>query len=150
VHPTQLYSSVNAFLLVGILYALWRKFRLLRPGAAAGLMLILYGAARFVLEIFRDDNPFEYSWWAIYKGGTISQNLGIYMAAIGAAVFLFCLWKSKPVTIKKTKNVVRKPQKHSVSESSQSSEITEKAEIQPEPAANKPLKSRSASKRLSN
>ena len=46
-------------------------------------MFILYGIARFFLEFVRDDNPFEYGWWAIYRGGTVSQNLGIYMAISG-------------------------------------------------------------------
>jgi prolipoprotein diacylglyceryltransferase len=51
-------------------------------------MFILYGVARFFLEILRDDNPFEYGWWAIYKGGTVSQNLGIYMATFGIVLII--------------------------------------------------------------
>jgi prolipoprotein diacylglyceryltransferase len=51
-------------------------------------MFILYGFARFFLEILRDDNPFEYGWWAIYKGGTVSQNLGIYMVIFGIVLII--------------------------------------------------------------
>jgi prolipoprotein diacylglyceryltransferase len=63
-------------------------------------MFILYGIARFFMEFLRDDNPFEYGWWAIYKGGTISQNLGIYLAVFGVALLvIFHKSKSKPVNL---------------------------------------------------
>lgn len=81
VHPTQLYSSANAAVLCLILYFFWRRNH--KPGQTFSLMFILYGITRFLIEFLRDDNPFEYSWWAIYKGGTISQNLGIYMTILG-------------------------------------------------------------------
>lgn len=69
VHPTQLYSSANAFALCLILYFCWR-----------------------------DDNPFEYSWWIIYKGGTVSQNLGIYLVIIGIILItLFTKMKSDAI-----------------------------------------------------
>ena len=51
-------------------------------------MLILYGIMRFIIEILRDDNPFEYSWWAIYKGGTVSQNISIYMIILGIVLMV--------------------------------------------------------------
>ena len=51
-------------------------------------MFILYGIARFFLEFLRDDNPFEYGWWAICKGATVSQNLGIYMVIFGMLLML--------------------------------------------------------------
>ncbi|MBW8015644.1 MAG: prolipoprotein diacylglyceryl transferase [Planctomycetes bacterium] len=90
VHPTQLYSSVNALFLSGVLYLFWRKFGKEKAGCTFGLMFVLYGITRFLLETIRDDNPFEVAWWAIYRGGTISQNIGIYMVIIGVIVFLFC------------------------------------------------------------
>ena len=83
VHPSQFYSSANAIFLCALLYLFWRKFSQTRPGCTLGLMFVLYGITRFGLEYLRDDNPFEEAWWAIYKGGTISQNLGIYMAVLG-------------------------------------------------------------------
>jgi prolipoprotein diacylglyceryltransferase len=49
-------------------------------------MFIFYGISRFFMEFLRDDNPFEYGWWAIYKGGTVSQNLGIYMTIFGVVL----------------------------------------------------------------
>jgi len=99
VHPTQLYSSVNAVFLCLILYLFWRRSRntasfrntsrlFSKPGCTFSLMFVLYGIARFLIEFLRDDNPFEHAWWAIYRGGTVSQNLGIYMAILGVVLML--------------------------------------------------------------
>ncbi|NIP25436.1 MAG: hypothetical protein GWN67_02690, partial [Phycisphaerae bacterium] len=90
VHPTQLYSSAVALFCTFLLYLFWRRTRnaggskkkgglFNKPGCTFGLMLVMYGFSRFFLEFLRDDNPFEYAWWAIYKGRTVSQNLGIYL-----------------------------------------------------------------------
>ena len=51
-------------------------------------MFVLYGIARFFIEFLRDDNPFENAWWALYKGGTISQNMGIYLAIFGIMLMI--------------------------------------------------------------
>jgi prolipoprotein diacylglyceryltransferase len=51
------------------------------------LMLMLYGVTRFFIETLRGDNPFETAWWTVYKGGTVSQNICIYMVIAG----LICL-----------------------------------------------------------
>lgn len=94
VHPTQLYSSANGAVLCLILYLLWRRTKkaglhktanrpFVKPGYTFSLMFILYGITRFYLEFLRDDNPFEYGWWIIYKGATVSQNLGIYLTILG-------------------------------------------------------------------
>ena len=95
VHPTQIYSSIDAFILAGILYTLWRRFGQKKPGVILSLMLILYGSMRFFIETLRDDNPFEHAWWIIYKGGTVSQNISIYMFTAGV-IFLaiFAIRKS--------------------------------------------------------
>ena len=83
VYPTQLYSSVNAFLLAGLLSLVWLKIGRKKPGIVSSLMLILYGITRFGLEMIRDDNPFEDAGWILYKGGTVSQNIGIYLIIAG-------------------------------------------------------------------
>jgi phosphatidylglycerol---prolipoprotein diacylglyceryl transferase len=99
VHPAQLYSSADAAVIAGLLYLFWRRAQnaqktknFLRPftmpGGAFALMFILYGFVRFFEEFLRDDNPFEYSSWMIYKGGTISQNLSIYMLIFGLVLML--------------------------------------------------------------
>jgi phosphatidylglycerol:prolipoprotein diacylglycerol transferase len=93
VHPSQLYSSANALLLCGILYFFWRKnsvrtgsdkaSKLLgRPGSMVGLMFVLYGLARFLLEFIRDDNPYEFGIL------TISQILGIAMFVLGVVLLV--------------------------------------------------------------
>lgn len=99
VHPTQLYSSANAALIALVLYLFWRRLQkaqqdkktsrwLTRPGSTSALMVILYSVTRFFIEMFRDDNPFEYGWLAVYKGGTISQNISIYMLVFGVVLML--------------------------------------------------------------
>jgi len=99
VHPTQLYSSANGAVLCLILYFFWRRAQKIsnskknkrlfsKPGQIFSLMFILYGITRFFIEFIRDDNPFEFAWWAFYKGGTVSQNLGIYLAILGLILML--------------------------------------------------------------
>jgi phosphatidylglycerol:prolipoprotein diacylglycerol transferase len=100
VHPTQIYSSLNAAVLTILLYLFWKRSQnaqqnrsrklFTAPGSTFALMFILYSIVRFFEEFLRDDNPFEYGWWIIYKGGTISQNLSIYMLILGAILmFVF-------------------------------------------------------------
>ena len=100
VHPTQIYASLNAFLLMTIFYFVWCGFGLKKPGMTVGLILIAYGITRFGLETLRDDNPFEYAWWMLYQGGTISQNICIYLILIGAFV-LGAVAYMKPVVMPK-------------------------------------------------
>lgn len=87
IHPTQLYSSVSALILCLILYLFWkcgvreeddnRPIKPIhRPGTTFGLMFVLYGPIRFLIEFIRDDNPYEM--WRL----TISQ-------LIGAGLFVF-------------------------------------------------------------
>lgn len=102
VHPTQLYSSLNAFLLAAIFYTLWCRIGLKKPGMILGFILIAYGITRFGLEMLRDDNPFEYAWWMLYKGGTISQNISIYLVLIGA-VLVGIVSKMKPPAVQQKK-----------------------------------------------
>ena len=109
VHPTQLYSSANGFLLCLILYLFWRRSQkaaannvlkpFTQPGLTCALAFILYGITRFGIEFIRDDNPFEYAWWAIYKGGTVSQNLSIYLIILGV-VLIVIFQRLEPKTVK--------------------------------------------------
>lgn len=99
VHPTQLYSSASALLCSLLLYLFWRKYQktgsaetpkrlFAKPGCTFALMFIIYGPIRFLIEFLRDDNPFENAWWIIYKGASVSQNLGIYMVIFGVILML--------------------------------------------------------------
>lgn len=79
VHPTQIYSALNALLICIILNALFtrRKF----TGQIAAFCLILYGPARFLLESLRTDNPIEFT------GLTISQNLALIALITGIILY---------------------------------------------------------------
>jgi phosphatidylglycerol:prolipoprotein diacylglycerol transferase len=97
VHPTQLYASAAGAVLCLLLYLFWRRAQraggsgntaklLAKPGCTFALAFILYGIWRFLMEFLRDDNPFEHAWWAVYKGGTVSQNLSIYLVILGVVL----------------------------------------------------------------
>lgn len=92
VHPTQIYSSINALLIFMILYLFWRRGSKLRekdvfprihnPGTTFSLMFILYGPTRFFIETLRDDNPYEMAKL------TVSQIIGIVLFVLGFVLFL--------------------------------------------------------------
>jgi phosphatidylglycerol:prolipoprotein diacylglycerol transferase len=117
VHPTQLYASALAALWGVALYLFRRRalraelFRdshklFAKPGCTFALMFILYGLTRFLIELLRDDNPFEYAWWAVYKGGTVSQNLGLYMIALGV-ILMIMFQKMKPSVASEKDNKIK-------------------------------------------
>ncbi|MBN1123814.1 MAG: prolipoprotein diacylglyceryl transferase [Sedimentisphaerales bacterium] len=103
VHPTQLYASANAFLLSLFTLLVWLKIGKRKPGCTFGLMFILYGTTRFLLEMIRNDNPFERHLWTIYPGGTMSQNLGIYMVILGIVMLLVWGRRKSPTRRKSSK-----------------------------------------------
>jgi phosphatidylglycerol---prolipoprotein diacylglyceryl transferase len=93
VHPTQIYDSLNAFLLCAVLYLFWRyvgygkdgktpRFRIGKPGCTFALMFILYGPARIFFESIRDDNPFE------IDALTISQLISIGLLILGIVLII--------------------------------------------------------------
>lgn len=95
VHPTQLYSSGAALFWSFMLYLFWIKWgsgqkdlskrkRFGYSGCTFGLMFIVYGITRFIIEFIRDDNPFEIGTL------TISQLLGIGMIVAGSIFMLIC------------------------------------------------------------
>ncbi len=108
VHPTQIYSTLNAFVLAGILLIAWFKIGRRKPGVVLALMLMLYGPTRFYLETLRDDNPFELAWWAVYKGGTVSQNIGIYLFIAGAVLLAIFATRKPAEESKVPKNKKKK------------------------------------------
>ena len=82
-HPTQIYSSINAFLLAGVLAAYFPRRR--HTGEVFALGCVLYPITRFVIEFLRADEMGQFR-----TGLTISQlaSLGI---ALAGAVMLFVL-----------------------------------------------------------
>lgn len=100
VHPTQLYSSVNAAILCVVLYFFWRRSQnavgakktdklFTKPGSTFSLMFILYGITRFLIEFLRDDNPFE------FDSMTISQIISAVLIAVGVLLVII-FHKIKP------------------------------------------------------
>jgi phosphatidylglycerol:prolipoprotein diacylglycerol transferase len=98
VHPSQVYASISAFIISGLLFLFWRHNRRLRTtgavpwysksGQCFAWMFMLYGVSRFFLELTRDDNPYE---WAVF---TVSQLLGMVMVGLGMGLtILFGLIK---------------------------------------------------------
>ena len=92
-HPSQLYEAVLEGLLPLILltFLAFRRDWLKRPGRVMGLFLILYGAARFLVEFVRqpdaqfvsEGNPVGL---ALHLGGyglTMGQILSLPMLAVG-------------------------------------------------------------------
>ncbi len=86
IHPTQLYSSLNAALLSVVLYLLWKRSQkwkgkkfLTQPGCIFSFMLLFYSVTRFFMEFVRDDNPYE------FDSLTISQNITmvLFVVSIG-------------------------------------------------------------------
>ncbi|MBE0569190.1 MAG: prolipoprotein diacylglyceryl transferase [Deltaproteobacteria bacterium] len=76
-HPTQIYEALAGFAIFGLLYVTRSRFR--TPGMRFWTMLILYGAARGLIEIFRDDprgflGPFS-------ESQVVSMLLILYAAA---------------------------------------------------------------------
>ena len=77
-HPTQLYHSLAGLACFAVTLA--AKNRLRAPGQLMGLFLILFGAFRYVIELFRAD----------YRGdfGPVSVTQFIALCAVGLGVFI--------------------------------------------------------------
>lgn len=90
VHPTQIYSAINAFLifLLGLTLYPYRS----KDGQVIATVLTTYGITRFLLELIRTDEAGFYS-----TGLTISQNVSILMLIFLAALWLF-------VTLRRAEN----------------------------------------------
>ncbi|MDR2642310.1 MAG: prolipoprotein diacylglyceryl transferase, partial [Planctomycetaceae bacterium] len=89
VHPTQIYSSILALILCGVLLVLGKInwFRI-RKGGITAAFLILYGTVRFCIENVRtDEEPF------LNTGMTIAQNLSIALIIIGLSLLTYVALK---------------------------------------------------------
>ena len=82
VHPTQIYSSINAFVLCLFLWFYWHVRR--NDGEVMGLMLILYPISRFVLELIRNDESGQFG-----TELTISQWVSMLTIACGIGLFAY-------------------------------------------------------------
>ena len=88
VHPAQLYSAIDAFLIAMFLLA-WYPFRR-HNGELVALMLTIYPITRFLEEIIRTDES------AIFGTGmSISQNVSILLLVAAVALWIFVLKSPK-------------------------------------------------------
>lgn len=85
VHPTQLYSSLNALIMAVLVYGIFPHRR--RDGEVFCLLIFAYAITRFMLEIIRtDEGSFGVT------GMTISQNVSMVML-IGVAALAVYVWR---------------------------------------------------------
>ncbi|MBN2210717.1 MAG: prolipoprotein diacylglyceryl transferase [Sedimentisphaerales bacterium] len=85
IHPTQIYSSINAFILCGVLNLAWRKRR--PAGQIFAYMLILYGITRFFIEALRVEP-------LMFDGLSVSQNISLASILTGI-VLVFWLRRGR-------------------------------------------------------
>jgi phosphatidylglycerol:prolipoprotein diacylglycerol transferase len=93
-HPSQLYEAALEGLLLGaaLLFVVYRRGWLKRPGQTVGLFLAGYGGARFFVEFFRQadaqyitpDNPLGH----VAFGLSMGQMLSLPMIVAGVALIL--------------------------------------------------------------
>ena len=91
VHPTQIYSAVNALLLCLLLWFWWHVRK--ADGEVIALMLILYSVSRFLLELIRSDELGQFGTQL-----TISQIVSLAALTFGIGLFVWCrMFGSKKV-----------------------------------------------------
>eukprot|EP00913_Durusdinium_trenchii_P023412 g21990.t1 len=99
-HPSQLYSSLNALILALLTHMYFRVRR--RDGSVLCLALLTYPISRFLIEYLRGDEMGKFN-----TSLTISQIVSIVLFGVGVA---FCFWLSRqdatvtPVDIATTMN----------------------------------------------
>ncbi len=86
-HPAQLYSAFNAFLLAGLLTAYFTIPH--ATGRVFALMMIFEGATRFLLEMLRAEPAVTWLRWAPYpfKDYSLSMILGLLLVAMGITLW---------------------------------------------------------------
>jgi phosphatidylglycerol:prolipoprotein diacylglycerol transferase len=82
VHPTQVYSAIDAGLTGWFLWAFFPFRR--RDGQCIALLLTIHPITRFLLEVIRTDEP------AVFGTGlSISQNISIVLLAVAAGLWWY-------------------------------------------------------------
>jgi phosphatidylglycerol:prolipoprotein diacylglycerol transferase len=91
VHPTELYSAFNSFLVAGVLVAFFSLAP--APGRVFALMLLLEGASRYIMEMIRVEPPVF---------GTRTQSFSMILAASfvvsGAIMWIACGFRRADTT----------------------------------------------------
>ncbi|UWR23157.1 prolipoprotein diacylglyceryl transferase [Sulfitobacter sp. S190] len=97
-HPSQLYEALLEGLVLGgvLIWLVWRRDGLKKPGLVTGLFLAGYGLARFAVEFVRQPdaqfvtagNPLGLAWQIGGYGLTMGQILCLPMIAVGMVLVL--------------------------------------------------------------
>ena len=82
VHPTQLYSAIEAGLVAWLLWSFYPFRR--RDGEAIALLLTIHPINRFLLEVIRTDEPEMFD-----TGMSISQNISIALLACALGLWWY-------------------------------------------------------------
>jgi phosphatidylglycerol:prolipoprotein diacylglycerol transferase len=82
VHPSQIYSTIDALLLCLFLLAYYPYRR--RDGELAALTMILHPISRYLIEIIRNDESPIFG-----TGLTISQNISLGILFLGVALWIY-------------------------------------------------------------
>jgi len=90
VHPTQLYSAIDAALLGWLLWSYYPFRR--REGEVIALLLTIHPVSRFLLEIIRVDEP------PLLAGMSISQNISVALLVVAAALWWYLRRRPAKVT----------------------------------------------------
>ncbi len=88
VHPSQIYSSINAGLLALFLWFLYPFRR--RDGQVFAVMLMVYPVARTLLELIRDDERGQFG-----TALTISQWLSVFVILLGVGLMWYIFRQPK-------------------------------------------------------
>jgi phosphatidylglycerol:prolipoprotein diacylglycerol transferase len=103
-HPSQLYEAAMEGLILGavLLFVVWRRDWLKKPGQTAGLFFAGYGVSRFIVELFRQadgqfitfENPMGYVVRFGDLGLSMGQVLSLPMLFVGLMVIVWARHRS--------------------------------------------------------
>lgn len=80
VHPTQIYSSIAALGVLGLLLTYARRDSR-RPGEVMGMLMVLYPLTRWPIEAIRSDEP------SVFLGMSWAQNISVLLMLAGLATW---------------------------------------------------------------
>jgi phosphatidylglycerol:prolipoprotein diacylglycerol transferase len=83
IHPTQIYMSLNALLILGILVLLYRNKRF--HGRIISVYVLLYATTRFFIELVRGDADRGFVFGSQLS---TSQFLGLLLAILAGMTYL--------------------------------------------------------------
>lgn len=90
VHPAQVYSAINAWLIAGVLFAFFTVPHV--PGRVFALMLVMKGTSRFILEMLRTEP-------AVLGSLSFSMVVSVGLVIAGVGLWFFLRWIDGRVSV---------------------------------------------------